>query len=98
MGTLPFRAVMNVPGRRVCERGERMKHKVTVEVETKKRFPGMPYRTTGKERITADGKTYRRMKREQRPGKAGCPTDEEIMACALIELEEEMADLFGGDC
>ena len=72
-----------------------MKHKVTVQVEKKHRFLGIPYTTKEKQRITVDGKTYRKMKRQERAGKAANPTDEEIMACALIELEEEMADLFG---
>lgn len=72
-----------------------MKHKVTVQMEKKHRFLGIPYTTTEKKRIIVDGKTYRKMKREERAGKATGPTDEEIMACALVELEEEMADLFG---
>lgn len=71
-----------------------MKHKVTVRVETKKHFLGIPYKTTEKKRITVDGKTYRKMKQAE---KAEGPTDEEIMACALVELEEELAEMYGED-
>ena len=74
-----------------------MKHQVTVQVETKKRFLGIPYTATEKKRITVDGKTYRKMKREEQAGKRTGPAEEEIAACALIEFEEEMADLFGED-
>ena len=73
-----------------------MKHTITVRTETKKHFLGIPYRATEKKRITVDGKTYRKMKREKRDGQTPSgPTDEQIMACALLELEEEMADLSG---
>ena len=43
-----------------------MKHKVTVEVETRKHFLGIPYKSTEKKRIIVDGKTYRKMKQEER--------------------------------
>ena len=75
-----------------------MKHRVTVKTEMRKHFLGIPYTATEKKRITVDGKTYRRMKQEARSGKnPSGPTDEEIMACAMIELEEELVDLFGED-
>lgn len=70
-----------------------MKHKVTVEVETKKRFLGIPYTTTEKKRIAVDGKTYREMKRaelERQNAEADAAA-----AVALVVLEEEFVDLFG---
>lgn len=70
-----------------------MKHKVTVEVETRKHFLGIPYTVTEKKRMIVDGKTYRRMERERR--KAARPSEEEVAACAAIVWEEEMVDLFG---
>ena len=71
-----------------------MKHKVTVEVETKKHFFGIPYKTTEKRRIIVDGKTYRKMKKEH--GQADeDELDEEIAAAALTAWEEEMVDIFG---
>ena len=42
-----------------------MKHRVTIETETKKHFLGIPYTATEKKHIMVDGKTYRKMKREQ---------------------------------
>lgn len=70
-----------------------MKHKVTVEVEVKKRIPGIPFKTTEKKRIIVDGKTYRKMKQEERE-QANRKADE-ALACAAVIREEEMADLFG---
>ena len=70
-----------------------MKHKVTVEVEVKKRFLGIPYKTTEKKRIMVDGKTYRKMKQEERD-QADRMADE-ALACAAIVWEEEMVDMFG---
>ena len=70
-----------------------MKRKVTVEVETKKRFLGIPYTATEKKRITVDGKTYREMKRaelERQNAEANAAA-----AAALVVLEEEFVDLFG---
>ena len=69
-----------------------MKHRVTVEVETRKCFLGIPYKATEKKKVTVDGKTYRKMKKNR---KNTGPTDEEILYCAMVELEEEMAGLFG---
>ena len=70
-----------------------MKHKVTVEVETKKRFLGIPYTATEKKHIMVDGKTYRKMKKEQQ--EAEIRKADEALACAAVVLEEEMVDLFG---
>lgn len=72
-----------------------MKHKVTVEIETKKHFLGIPYKTTEKKRITVDGKTYRKMKQEERKqNRSQNPTDEEIVAAHYLIWEEELAELF----
>ena len=70
-----------------------MKHRVTVETETRKHFPGVPYTATEKRHIMVDGKTCRKMKREEREAEA-CRADE-AAAAALVVLEEETADLFG---
>ena len=43
-----------------------MKHKVTVQVDTKKHFLGIPFKATEKKSIMVDGKTCRKMKREER--------------------------------
>ena len=59
-----------------------MKHKVTVHVETKKRFLGIPYTVTEKKHITVDGRTYRQMKRDRQ--KDAGPSEEEVAACAAI--------------
>lgn len=67
-----------------------MKHTVTVEVETKKHFLGIPYKTTEKKRITVDGKTYRKMKKEEKDCLAFQETLEGLW-------EEEMAYLYGED-
>ena len=73
-----------------------MKHRATVEVETKKRFLGIPYTAVEKKRIEVDGKTYRKMKQEERDRrKAAGPSAEEIAYCMAVELEEEFADRFG---
>ncbi len=70
-----------------------MKHRVTVETEIKKHFLGIPYKTTEKKRIMVDGKTYKRMKQEER--KESERRTDEALACAAIILEEEMVDMFG---
>ena len=70
-----------------------MKHTVTVKVETKKRFLGIPYTSTEKKRMTVDGKTYRRMKREERDEAAR--RADEAAAAALVVWEEELVDIFG---
>ena len=70
-----------------------MKHKVKVEVETRKHFLGIPYTATEKKHIMVDGKTYRKMKKEEREEKAR--REDEAAAAALVVLEEEMVDLFG---
>ena len=70
-----------------------MKHKVTVEVEVKKHFLGIPYKTTEKKRIMVDGKRYRKMKQEER--EMADRMADEAFACAAVILEEEMVDMFG---
>lgn len=70
-----------------------MGHRVTVEVKTKKHFLGIPYTATEKKHIIMDGKTYRKMKREEHEKAAR--REEEALACALVVCEEEMVDLFG---
>lgn len=73
-----------------------MKHRVTVEVQTKKHFLGIPYKTTEKKKIMVDGKTYRKMKQEEHDyHRKKEPSDDEILACAAIVWEEEMVDMFG---
>lgn len=67
-----------------------MKHTVTVEVETKKHFLGIPYKTTEKKRIIVDGKTYRKMKNEEKDHSEFQETLEGLW-------EEEMAYLYGED-
>lgn len=64
-----------------------MKHRVTVEVETKKHFLGIPYTTLEKKRIEVDGKTYRKMKQEERDRQLR--EQDEAAAAALVVLEEE---------
>ena len=64
-----------------------MKHRVTVEVETKRRFLGIPYTVTEKKKVTVDGKTYREMKRAERDRKLA--EADEAAAAALVVLEEE---------
>ena len=64
-----------------------MKHRVTVEVETKKRFLGIPYTSTEKKRIEVDGKTYRRMKQAERDRQLR--EADAAAAAALVVLEEE---------
>jgi len=67
-----------------------MKHRVTVEVETRHHFFGIPYTTTEKKDILVDGRTYRKMKHDEK--------DREAAHEALEGLwEEEMADLYGED-
>ena len=70
-----------------------MKHKVTVEVESRKHFLGISYTVKEKQRIMVDGKTYRKMKQEERDKRRAA--EDEAAAAALVILEEEMADLFG---
>lgn len=73
-----------------------MKHKVTVVTEWKKHFLGIPYTVKEKQKVTVDGKTYRKMKQEERDRrKAADPSAEEIAYCMAVELEEEFADRFG---
>ena len=64
-----------------------MKHRVTVEVETKKRFLGIPYTATEKKRIEVDGKTYRKMKQAERDWQLR--EADAAAAAALVVLEEE---------
>ncbi len=67
-----------------------MKHKITVTTETKKHFLGIPYTVTEKTHITVDGKTYRKMKEEERCHRRCPEPDDELLAvAALTELEEE---------
>ncbi len=68
-----------------------MKHSVTVEVETKKRFLGIPYAVTEKKRIMVDGKTYRKMKQEEFDRQRA--EADEAAAAALTVLEEEELDV-----
>lgn len=70
-----------------------VKHRVTVEVETKKRFLGMPYTAREKKHIMVDGKTYRKMRKAEKEEAAR--REDEALACAAAVLEDEIADLFG---
>ncbi len=70
-----------------------MKRRVTVEVETRKHFLGIPYTATEKKHIMVDGKTYRKMKKAEQD--AAERKADEALACAAVIWEEEMADLFG---
>ena len=74
-------------------RGDCMKHKVTVQVETKKHFLGIPYKAVEKKSITVDGKTYRKMQQEEQERRR--LAEDEALACAMIVWEEEMVDMFG---
>ncbi len=76
-------------------RGDGMKHKVTVQVETKKHFLGIPYKTTEKKHITVDGKTYRKMKHEEQARRQ--VEADQMAAAALVVWEEELVDMFGED-
>ena len=58
-----------------------------------KRFLGIPYTSTEKKHMTVDGKTYRRMKREERDEAAR--RADEAAAAALVVWEEELVDIFG---
>ena len=73
-----------------------MKHRVTVEVEKKKHFLGIPYTVTEKQKIEVDGKTYRRMKWEERERRQ--VEEERLAEMAVVGeylmWEEEIADLF----
>ena len=66
-----------------------VKHRVTVEVETKKHFLGIPYTVTEKKNIMVDGKTYRRMKQEELARQRA--EADEAGAAALVVLEEELS-------
>ena len=46
------------------EEASGVKHRITVEVETKRHFLGIPYTATEKKHITVDGQTYRKMKKK----------------------------------
>ena len=76
-------------------RGDRMKHRVTVEVEKKKHFLGIPYTVTEKQKIEVDGKTYRKMKREEREREQ--EEEDRLAEMAVVGeylmWEEEIADL-----
>ena len=81
-----------------------MKHRVTVEVKEKKHFLGISYTATEKKHIMVDGKTYRKMKREERDRELRAVRESrdaedrkaaEALACAAIVMEEEIVDLFG---
>ena len=65
-----------------------MKHRVTVEVEQKKHFLGIPYTVTEKEHLVVDGKTYREMKRKEREDLY----QEAAAAMIMLEEEEELFD------
>ena len=65
-----------------------MKHKVTVEVKTKKHFLGIPYETAEKKRITVDGKTLRKMKKKDQED-----LQELAAAGELLMWEEEIAEM-----
>lgn len=71
-----------------------MKHRVTVEVEKKKHFLGIPYMVTEKQRIDVDGKTYRKMKREEREREQ--EEEDRLAEMAIVGeylmWEEELAD------
>ena len=64
-----------------------MKHRVIVEVETKRCFLGIPYTVTEKMKITVNGKTYRKMKQAERDRELA--EADEAAAAALVVLEEE---------
>ena len=71
-----------------------MKHRVMVEVGKKKRFLGIPYTVTEKQKIEVDGKNYRKMKREERERKQA-KTDrlaEMAVVGEYLMWEEELAD------
>ena len=68
-----------------------MKHRVTVEVETKERFLGIPYTATEKKHIMVDGKTYRKMKKEER-GRQLREMDAAAAAVLVVLEEEELCD------
>ena len=76
-------------------RGDGVKHKVTVQVETKKHFLGIPYKTIEKKRITVDGKTDRKMKHEEQARRQA--EADQMAAAALVVWEEELVDMFGED-
>lgn len=71
-----------------------MKHRVTVEVEKKKHFLGIPYTVTEKQKIEVDGKTYRKMKWEEREREQAEENRLAEMAVVgeYLMWEEELAD------
>ena len=80
---------------RLLMRGDSMKHKVTIQVETKRHFLGIPYKTTEKKHILVDGKTYRKMKQEDQVRRN--TEAEHATAAALVIWEEELVEKFGED-
>ncbi len=72
-----------------------MKHRVTVKLEKKKHFLGIPYTVTEKQRIIVDGKTYRKMQREARDCEKAA--EEKLAEMAVVSeylmWEEELSDL-----
>lgn len=71
-----------------------MKHRVTVEIERKRHFLGIPYTMTEKQKIEVDGKTYRKMKQEERKRKQEEENRlvETAVAGEYLMWEEELAD------
>lgn len=72
-----------------------MKHKVTIKVEKKKHFLGIPYTVTEKQRVTVDGKTYRKMQKDARDCERA--EKEKLAEMAVVGeylmWEEELSDL-----
>ena len=68
-----------------------MKHRVTVEVKTKKHFLGIPYTVMEKKKVTVDGKIYRAMKREEQE-KPWPHQEAAVAAMLMMEEEEELCD------
>ena len=71
-----------------------MKHRVAVKVERKKHFLGIPYTVTEKQKIEVDGKTYRKMNREEQESKQAEADRLAEMAVVgeYLMWEEELAD------
>ena len=70
-----------------------MKHRVKVDVVTERRGlfgkrPVVEHKT-----VTVDGRTYRKMKREERDRQRA--QGDAMAAAAMILFEEEMAERFG---
>ena len=68
-----------------------MKHKVKMNVLTEKRGLLGPRQVVERRTVTVDGKTYRRLMKEQR--NQG-PTAAERLAAEYLILEEEIAEHF----